>query len=86
MSCYTLLWWFQIRTPVFVIYIKPCPQLYIAYTTNSIIILNRNSSGTGEKQLKTAGKTKFWNWNNLAILRGEFTFDFKIKMRMEMTF
>ena len=28
-----------------------------------------------QQQLKTVEKTDFWNWNNLVILRGKFTFN-----------
>ncbi len=44
---------------------------------------------TSEQQpLKTVGKMEFWNWNNLEILRGEFTFDFigqsSVKMNVDL--
>ena len=37
--------------------------------------LNFNCCSSEQQPLKTVGKMEFWNWNNLAILRGEFTFD-----------
>ena len=37
------------------------------------LIFNRCSSE--QHPLKTVGKMEFWNWNNLAMMRGEFTFD-----------
>ena len=39
--------------------------------------LNFNCCSSEQHPLKTVGKTQtFWNWKNLEILRGEFTFDF----------
>ncbi len=37
--------------------------------------LNFNRCSREQRPLKTVGKAEFWNWNNLVILRGEFTFD-----------
>ncbi len=37
--------------------------------------LNSNRCSSEQQLLKTVEKTEFWNWNNLVILRGEFTFD-----------
>ncbi len=37
--------------------------------------LNFNHCSSKQQPLKTVGKTEFWNWNNLVILRGKFTFD-----------
>ena len=37
--------------------------------------LNFNGCSSEQHPLKTVGKTEIWNWNNLVILRGEFTFD-----------
>ncbi len=34
-----------------------------------------NCFSSEQQPLKTLGETKFWNWNNLAIFRGKFTFD-----------